>query len=217
LTGAIGATIGGTVNAMMQVRQIRDYNPCLTFQDAFSRIDVGQVAGAAAAGGFMGLTLGIGAGGLGSTMILGAVGGGLGGQVGALTEAAWDEGTYVWHGDQLDTNRFIQTAKNQGFGDLAKIGVDGGVGMVSAAVGHGMGNYVGQRFYVPNSSNAPIKEITLLNSQLGVAIIQDLGKMPEWSGLARVSVGEIVYELLNGTLEEFLQIRLGEWVDQTNP
>ena len=218
LTAALGAAIGGAVNAAVQVHQIRRADPSLTLQEAVGRIDAGQVVGAAAAGGFMGLTLGIGAGGVGTAMILGAVGGGLGGQVGALAEATWDEAIYMWYGCGVNAQRFIQTARSSGFGDFERMGVDAFAGAVSAGVGYQASSLVGRWILLPGGgSSAPIRQVVAIHPRAGIVVMQDLGRtlaLPMGpTEQLQVYLTDIIYEAFRGVLEELLQTGVGEWVE----
>ncbi len=158
LTAAIGAAIGGSVNATIQVAQTMYSDPNLTFQEAVNRIDVGQVVGAAAAGGF------------------------------------------------------------SGFGDLAKIGIDGGAGAISAGVGYGVSSHLGQWIYLPGgSSSAPAREIVQINTRLGFGVIRDLGTAPLLPVGATeqtlIYASDLTYEVVRGVFEEFLQTGVGGWAE----
>jgi hypothetical protein len=118
VTGLIGAGVGLVVN--LGVQTIPQIVAGKTVGEAFEQVDWGNAAGAAVAGGLMGLTMGIAAPTLGSAVIMGSIGSGVGRQASALTEATCDEIVYMMNGSGFDGERFFQTARECGFLNLAK-------------------------------------------------------------------------------------------------
>ena len=140
VTAVGGALVGGLVNLSLQTWQ--GMNSGQTFQESLRSVDYVEVAGAAVAGGVMGLTMGAGAAvlgtGLGATVFLGATGGALGGQAGALTEAAIPEAISMLNRGGWDGQHFMQTAQDSGFLDPGSIAIDATSGAISAGFGHAL-------------------------------------------------------------------------------
>jgi RHS repeat-associated protein len=137
VTAGLGALIGGGVSFGTQL--VANLKVDQSFGEALGNVDSGKVAGAAVAGGVMGLTLGVAAPtGLAATLAVGAVGGFFGGQAGRFTEAVWDEAAHALKGQGWDGERLLQNAADNGCLDLLSMGIDATSGAVSAGVGFGL-------------------------------------------------------------------------------
>jgi hypothetical protein len=137
VTAAAGAFIGASVSFGTQL--VTNLQAGQSFGDAVGNVNYGKVAGAAMAGGVMGLTLGVAAPtGLGATLAAGAIGGFFAGQTGRFTEAAWDEAACALKGQGWDGEHLLQTAADNGFLDPLSMGIDATTGAVSAGVGFGL-------------------------------------------------------------------------------
>ena len=225
VTAAIGAGVGALVNTGFQIRETMYSNPGqVSFGEAFQQIDVGEVLGAAAAGGVMGLTLGAGSAILGTgfvaTTYLGALGGGLGGQVGALTQATWDESVNLMNGAGFDGERFFNSAQEYRFLDLDKWGMDCTAGAISAGAGYKLTQFLGKWLNIPTGGNPDtMKKIVGIYPQKGLMVVQitDFSR----SLMMPISKGEQLmqylinggYEVSEGFLEELLQTGVAEWVE----
>jgi hypothetical protein len=199
----------------------------VSFSDALQKVDVGKVLEAAAAGGVMGLTLGVGSAVLGTgfwaTTYLGALGGGLGGQAGTLTRAAWDESVQMMNGAGFNGERFLNTALDYGFLDSLKWGTDCVAGGFAAGVGHSLSHFLGKWMNIPTSNDPNLmKEIVwvdLKNKTIGIHIT-DLNKvlkmpMSKFDAFMQLLI-ERGYDVSRGFLEELLQSGGAEWLeDQT--
>jgi RHS repeat-associated protein len=225
VTALVGAGIGALVNTGHQVLTTMRANPGqVSFGDALRQVDLGKVVGAAAAGGVMGLTLGVGSAVLGTgfwaTTYLGALGGGLGGQVGALTEASWDEGIRMMDGAGFNGERFLSSALNNGFMDPTRFGLDCVTGAISAGAGYQVTKFLSRWLNIPTTSDPKLmKEIVWvdLNKKMVGIRITDFGKtlrMPigsfeQWMQY----LTELGYEVSQGFLEELLQTGAAEWLE----
>jgi len=222
VTAAIGAGIGAVVNTGSQVFNVMNSSPEVSFGEALQQVEVGEVLGAATAGGVMGLTLGAGSAVLGTgfaaTTYLGALGGGLGGQASALTQSVWDERSELMNGEGFEVERVFESAKEYGFLDSYKWGLDCTVGAVSAGAGYQLTQFLGKWLNIPTSSDPDImKEIVGIRYIKSTDFSKFLG-MPISKGEQWVHyLIEGGYELSEGFLEELSQIGVAEWVEnQTN-
>ena len=209
VTALIGAGIGAVVNTGIQVHAIMSKNPGqVSFGDALRQVDTGQVLGAAAAGGVMGLTLGVGSAVLGTgfwaTTSLGALGGGLSGQFGALTQASWNESVDLMNGAGFDGERFFNSAQEYGFLDFDKWGLDCTVGAISAGAGHQLSQFLGNWLNISTNNNSDVmKEIVGIYPQKGLMFIRvtDFGK----SLMMPIGQGEqLMQYLINGLSSCFI-------------
>jgi hypothetical protein len=138
VTAAAGAFIGGGVSLGTQL--VTNLQAGQSFSDAVGNVNYGKVAGAAVAGGVMGLTLGAAAPtSIAATLAVGAVGGFFGGQAGRFTEAAWDEAARALKGQGWEGENLLQAAADNGFLDPLSMGIDASSGAVSAGIGLGLG------------------------------------------------------------------------------
>jgi hypothetical protein len=138
VTAAAGAFIGGGVSFGTQL--VTNLQAGQSFSEAVGHVNYGKVAGAAVAGGVMGLTLGVAAPtGIAATLAVGAAGGLFGGQAGRFTEAAWDEAVGALKGQGWEGEHLLQAAADNGFLDPLSMGIDATSGAVSAGVGFGLG------------------------------------------------------------------------------
>jgi RHS repeat-associated protein len=222
VTALIGAGIGATVSTAVQVG--RGMTQGQTFQESFNDVDWGQVAGAAVAGGVVGLTMGAGAAvlgtGFGATVFLGAAGGVLGGQAGALTEAGYDEVVHMLNSGGFDGQRYMQTAQDCGFLDGRKMAADAAAGGIAAGVGYGLNSFLGRWLNIPtnSSSSQAAKHIVWLYPQKGMMGIQTVpGKMLMMpiseSEQFMMYLTEMGYEAARGYLEELIGTGVATWVE----
>jgi|GEM_PF-5710727 len=137
----VGAGIGALVGA--GIAWIPQFTTNLQngkgWDQAALSVDWGKVAAGAAGGAISGATLGIGAavgaGALG-TMALGGVGGILGGQAAAATEATWDEASRWSQGQGWDGARWFKEATQEGLFDKRTAAFDAAGGVLSAGLGY---------------------------------------------------------------------------------
>ena len=111
--------------------------------------------------------------GLGATVFLGATGGALGGQAGALTEAAIPEAISMLSRGGWDGQHFMQTAQDSGFLDPGSIAIDATSGAISAGFGHALTQLGASAGWLPESPEAsPVKTIIGLYPKQGMVFIQ---------------------------------------------
>jgi len=137
----VGAGIGALVGA--GIAWIPQFTSNLqngkSWDQAALNVDWGKVAAGAAGGAISGATLGIGtAVGVGAlgTMALGGVGGILGGQAAAATEASWDEAARWSQGHGWDGTRWFKEAAQEGLFDTRTAAFDAAGGVLSAGLGY---------------------------------------------------------------------------------
>ncbi len=155
-----------------------------------------------------------------ATTYLGMVGGGLGGQAGALTEASWNAGVRLLNGAGFDGTRFLNEAQEYGFLNLTKWGLDCTAGAISAGAGHQLTQFLGNYLNIPMDSEPDImKTIVRLDLQKGEMFIQvtDFGKtlrLPlSQSEQLMQYLTNVGYEVSEGFLEELLQTGVAEWIE----
>ena len=209
---ALGAFIGGIVELGIQtVPQLVDGRSIQELS-----VDWARVAGSAAGGAVMGLTLGvgtaIGATSLGATAAVGAIDGGLGGQAGAYTEAA---ATTLIQGNDWNNEHVLAAARENGWGDWSKITIDAGAGAASAVVGHGLARLAQGVGLLPKP-RAGIATPTLI-SQMDIHgkgyLVPDGGPLQiPMSNLEKSILAATVssWSLLQSAMEELSQ-RSSEW------
>jgi len=143
-TAALGFAVGFGLNLATQTIKAARSGEYHSVKEVLGAVDLSKVVAAGVGGAVMGGTLGIGTAvlgttilgtGIGTTLISGAVAGMAGGQANALSESIMSEGWRVLNGEQWNNARFMQIAKQNGVGNLEKMGIDAISGMLSAGLG----------------------------------------------------------------------------------
>ncbi len=186
---------------------------------AFNNVDWGKVAGGtvagAIAGGTMGLATHVGAGVVG-TILLGASGGALGGQVGALVEAGTDQFFQWASGHGWDNTELLQDAFDAGFLDPTTLKYDTFAGGMSAGAGFALNKVFSSamKSLGDKTLEGVVPQISFLPGRNGmVATVELAGRTvvlssSEFENLiksALVGAYEPVSELLQQLLEEYIK------------